>query len=73
METEQETKTDVKQTGDSSQATVGRGDRLIQRILCVVLAIVFALLVGTGGYFIWYYTRDPAQRTLDWVRGMVGA
>ena len=80
MDTDTESKasaaTERNETGAAPQQSPSmppyrRGDRLIQRILCVVLAIVFALLAGTGGYLIWYYTRDPAQRTLDWVKGMV--
>ena len=45
--------------------------RTALRVLAVLLAVLFAALAGTGGYLIWYYTLDPAVRTLEWVKGMV--
>ena len=41
------------------------------RVLCILLAILLALLVAAGIYLLWYYTRDPAERTLSWVKSMV--
>lgn len=62
---------ETEEFGKLPQTPRERADRTALRILCVALAVLFVLLAGAGGFFIWYYTRDPAERTLSWVKSMV--